>query len=266
MQLFYETHHHSVQIGSIGNAFPPHLHSHIELVHAFSGPAFMWIDGQEYILTEGDTAIAFSNRVHAYGNNDGASGLMLIFPPDISADFGNTLMTRYPKNPVLRAENSHPDIHAMIAALMEESRTDRNEAVIRAYIQVLLARLIPKLTLQKSNPEGERDLLMDAMRYLSEHFDQPVTLDVLAKVLGASRYHLSHLFNAQLGMNFRSYVNTLRIDRARILLTSNATPVTQICYECGFENQRTFNRAFQSACGMTPTQYRTLNNPLSSSK
>ena len=48
----------------------------------------------------------------------------------------------------------------------------------------------------------------------------------------------------------------LRVERARLLLTGTAAPITQICYECGFENQRTFNRAFLAACGTTPTRYR----------
>lgn len=258
MQPYYEKRSHSIQAGVMNGPFPSHIHAHVEIVHAFSGPAFVWIDGQEYILAEGDTAIAFSNRVHAYGNNENTACFMLIFPPEISADFGHVLMTRHPRIPILRAEQAHPDIHTMITALMEESRTNANEPVMRAYIQVLLSRLIPALKLEKSQPEGERDLLMDAMRYLSEHFDQPITLDSTAKALGASRYHLSHLFSARLGMNFRTYINALRIEQARALLTRHAVPVTQICYECGFENQRTFNRAFRSACGMTPTQYRTL--------
>ena len=94
------------------------------------------------------------------------------------------------------------------------------------------------------------------MRYLGEHFDQPLSLDALSRALGASKYHLSHLFSERLGMNFRSYLNALRVERARLLLTGTAAPITQICYECGFENQRTFNRAFLAACGTTPTRYR----------
>ena len=256
MQPFYEKREHSVQIGFPQFPFPPHLHAHVEIMHALSGPFHVLIDGRNYQLSTGDTAIAFPNHVHGYGSNDAEKGIMLVFPPEISVDFGRILMTRQPAEPILRAKHSHPDIGNMMHALRAEALNDGDETAQRAYIQVILARLMPALSLQKANPQNEHSLMLDAMAYLSEHFDQPVTLESLAKALGASQYHLSHLFSERLGMNFRSYINALRIDRARLLLTQFAAPVTQICYECGFENQRTFNRAFRSVCGMTPTQYR----------
>jgi len=256
MQPFYERREHSVQIGFPRFPFPPHLHAHVEIMHALSGLFHVMIDGREYRLSPGDTAIAFSNHVHGYGANEESAGIMLVFPPEISVDFGRILMTRQPLEPVLRAQQAHPDIDSMMRALQAEALNAGDETAQRAYIQVILARLLPALSLQKASPQNEHNLLLDAMAYLSEHFDQPVTLETLAKTLGASQYHLSHLFSERLGMNFRSYINALRIERARLLLTRLAAPITQICYECGFENQRTFNRAFRSVCGITPTQYR----------
>jgi len=145
----------------------------------------------------------------------------------------------------------------MRATLVEiQGEGARSKAALRAYIQVILARLLPALDMEKESTEAQSGLLYDTMRYLGEHFDQPLSLDALSRALGASKYHLSHLFSERLGMNFRSYLNALRVERARLLLTGTAAPITQICYECGFENQRTFNRAFLAACGTTPTRYR----------
>lgn len=256
MQPFYQPREVDLQIGVLTRefTFPPHLHAHVELAHAFSGPLVMWIDGTEWELQQGDTGIAFSHCAHAY--QGGGEGLMLIFPPEISLDYGRVLRTGRCMHPVLRARDAHKDIPAMMRAVLVENQNARSKTALRAYIQVILARLIPALNLEKDSGEGERGLLYDVMRYLGEHFDQPLTLDALSRALGVSKYHLSHLFSERLGMNFRSYLNALRVERARLLLTSTASPITQICYECGFENQRTFNRAFLAACGITPTRYR----------
>ena len=258
MQPFYQPRGEDLQISVLTRefTFPTHLHAHVELAHAFSGPLAMWIDGQTWALEPGDTAIAFAHCAHAYLG--GGEGLMLIFPPEISLDFGRALQTARCAQPVLRARDAHSDIPAMMRATLVEIQGEgaRSKAALRAYIQVILARLLPALDMEKESAEAQSGLLYDTMRYLGEHFDQPLSLDALSRALGASKYHLSHLFSERLGMNFRSYLNALRVERARLLLTGTAAPITQICYECGFENQRTFNRAFLAACGTTPTRYR----------
>ena len=94
------------------------------------------------------------------------------------------------------------------------------------------------------------------LQYISEHFTEPLTLESTARALGISRIHLSHIFSQQLHINFRQYINTLRIDRAQTLLRDPAYSISQIAYQCGYGNQRTFHRAFLSQCGMTPNSFR----------
>ena len=59
MQPFYQPRGENLQISVLTRefTFPTHLHAHVELAHAFSGPLAMWIDGQTWALEPGDTAI-----------------------------------------------------------------------------------------------------------------------------------------------------------------------------------------------------------------
>ena len=63
MQPFYQPRGEDLQISVLTRefTFPTHLHAHVELAHAFSGPLAMWIDGQTWALEPGDTAIAFAH-------------------------------------------------------------------------------------------------------------------------------------------------------------------------------------------------------------
>lgn len=130
----------------------------------------MWIDGQTWALEPGDTAIAFAHCAHAYLG--GGEGLMLIFPPEISLDFGRALQTARCAQPVLRARDAHSDIPAMMRATLAEIQGEgaRSKAALRAYIQVILARLLPALDMEKESTEAQSGLLYDTMRYLGEHF------------------------------------------------------------------------------------------------
>ena len=57
-------------------------------------------------------------------------------------------------------------------------------------------------------------------------------------------------------MNFCQMLASLRVDKARRLLSESDMSVTEISYACGFGTERSFNRNFHSITGRTPTEYR----------
>ena len=99
-------------------------------------------------------------------------------------------------------------------------------------------------------------LTQQVLEYIAEHYREDITLESVARELGISRSHLSHIFSEQLNVNFRRYINTLRIDQASFLLQDTAMTVTEIGYACGYNNLRTFHRAFQNERGMQPGEFR----------
>ena len=78
----------------------------------------------------------------------------------------------------------------------------------------------------------------------------------IARELGVSKYHLSHVFSARLHTSFREYVNALRLDCARDLLAATELSMLEVSMESGFDSLRTFNRVFQERFRQTPSQYR----------
>ena len=79
---------------------------------------------------------------------------------------------------------------------------------------------------------------------------------MLAQALNVSPFQLSRVFSERLHMGFNEYLNALRVDYARELLRETDLPITQLAFECGFESQRTFNRAFREQTGQSPRQFR----------
>ena len=82
----------------------------------------------------------------------------------------------------------------------------------------------------------------------------------LAARLGAPEYRLRRLINRRLGhRNFNAYVNGFRLDEARAALADQARselPVLTIALDAGFQSIGPFNRAFKTATGLTPTEFR----------
>lgn len=240
--------------------FPEHLHTQVEMLYLFSGRMTMLIDGRPHRLSGGDMAVCFPGVIHGYADSQKADGLMMIFAADLSPDFHRLLLHTRPENPVIFQASLPPDVPCCIREMYRECTQDRNERVLRAYIQVVLARIMPQLHLLEQTAAAP-DIVYRLLAYLSQHYAEPLTLATLSRALGVSESHLSHTFSRRFGTSFRAYVNAMRVDHACLLLRSSDMSITQIAYECGFENQRTFNRAFAAQYALTPSAYRQQNNP-----
>lgn len=102
-------------------------------------------------------------------------------------------------------------------------------------------------------------LMQQVMQYIYLHYREEITLESAARALGVSQSHLSHIFSSQLHINFRRYINTLRIDYACNLLRDSSLSVTEVGYACGYNNSRTFHRAFREEHQMQPGEFRAMN-------
>ena len=239
----------------VPDSFPEHLHPQAELVFVFSGRVVMRVDGRERLLLPGSLCLCFPGVTHGYVRSQDAQALMLIFSPALIAEFSALLTGRRPENPVLPAAALPEDVAPCARRLVEELAGGADELVLRGYLQVILARTLPRMPLGERRGE-ETGVVYRLLQYLSIHFAEPLTLDDLARALCVSPSHLSHTFSRRLGTSFRAYVNALRIDQACTLLRRTDYSITRIAFECGFETQRTFNRAFAGQLGMTPGAYR----------
>ncbi len=81
-------------------------------------------------------------------------------------------------------------------------------------------------------------------------------MSAAADIVGMNESTFSRHFKKMTGANFVDCVRKIRIAKACTLLESDSLGVTEICFECGFQNISNFNRAFRREKGMTPREYR----------
>ena len=88
--------------------------------------------------------------------------------------------------------------------------------------------------------------------------DIDLSLEGLAKRVGAPKHHLTQLLNLRMKKNFNQYINTLRIEHACVLLKQGNVDysIQELAYECGFNSKVSFNRNFKLIAGLTPSEYR----------
>ena len=103
------------------------------------------------------------------------------------------------------------------------------------------------------NPSLKRTL-----DYIDQNYMNRLTLENVAQHVFLNKTYISQMFMKYLGVNFVSYLESVRINKAQELLQSTEKSVTKIAEETGYASQSYFTKAFKKRVGMTPLQYRSV--------
>lgn len=102
-----------------------------------------------------------------------------------------------------------------------------------------------------------RDPLTETLRWIEQHLDDPLTLDRVAAAAGLSPYHFSRLFTARMGRSVMAHLRGRRLVRgARRLVDHPDLALVELAFDCGFESQEAFTRAFKRVFGVSPGRFR----------
>ena len=261
VRAYYEERHDKASELQVGEGdsmnFPPHLHNDLELFLVTSGSYLVTVGEVSEELTENTFAVIFPNTIHSYQCQQPQSQFsMVICSSALLGDALSRLTRFYPRSPFLRGEDLHPDIPYAMHGLYVQACTEPDREIYRALIRLILARCFSRMELEALKEPRSTDLTGSLVHYLSQNFQKPLSLDTVARDLGVSKYHLSHVFSSRLHTSFPEYVNFLRLNLAQELLLTTDESILDVGLACGFSSQRTFNRAFQAHFGMSPRQYR----------
>lgn len=247
---------------------PPHLHRAMELLLVTEGIFELGIYDNMYHMEKGDFAIIFPGLVHYFQNFRSIPGqaIFLWASPALSGRFLQQLEDYTPETPILKAEDLHPDIPYAMQRLAENPMKDPQSMLPEAWLQIILERSIPELTLSesgkngsgknKSDKNGRTDLLHQIVSYVSEHFREPLSLESIGHALGVSPYSISRIFSNIYHKNFRQYLGELRLEYAVNLLLYTDQNLTDISLNAGFGSQRSFNRLFREHYHLSPREFR----------
>ncbi|MEJ1967402.1 MAG: AraC family transcriptional regulator [Rhizomicrobium sp.] len=101
------------------------------------------------------------------------------------------------------------------------------------------------------------DFLAEVLAHIEAHREVPLTVAGLARVAGFSPYHFSRRFTARFGTSVMGHVRDVRLQSAALRLSGDAPPaLADLAFDCGFESQEAFTRAFRRRYGVPPGQYR----------
>lgn len=94
------------------------------------------------------------------------------------------------------------------------------------------------------------------MEYLRMNYSQKITLEQIAHRVGYSAPYISKVFKEEAGQTITDYIQQLRCMQAAEMLRKSNTPISDISFYVGYEDNNYFVKCFKKQYGMTPSEYR----------
>lgn len=98
--------------------------------------------------------------------------------------------------------------------------------------------------------------LLNALHYIGEHFNKDIEIREVAKKVYMNEKYFSTYFKKHMGRSYKDYINTLRIDKAKELLTYTQLDLSSIALAVGYKNQAYFSTVFKKYTGETPGAFK----------
>lgn len=108
-------------------------------------------------------------------------------------------------------------------------------------------------SMPKSHGDGD---ILRSQNWLEAHFDQPLLIDDVAQRFGFGVRNFKRRFKEATGYTPITYLQTLRLEKAKQLLESTRMTLDSITYAVGYEDGNSFRRLFRQRVGFLPAAYR----------
>ena len=229
----------------------PHIHEFSEIAITRTGITTVFLNGKKILLPPDHLIFILPNQIHSYSSETASIMRCAVFSNDHIPAFFQKLGNRELENPVLDL-CQEPDL---LQALEETGSADT--LMLCSILNLLCHKLLLSTPLIPARTE-EDTVLHRVIRYIAAHFQEDIQLKILAHKLGYHEKYLSSTLHTLTGMNFRAFLASYRVQYAKTLLHSREgrhARISDIAHRCGFASINSFNRAFRSITGMTPTEY-----------
>ena len=101
--------------------------------------------------------------------------------------------------------------------------------------------------------------LRKSIEFIQNNYSENITVEQAANISNFSASHFSKMFRQLTGTSFTQYLKNYRLELASEKLNDEERKISEIAFECGFNNLSYFTRAFYEKYDVTPSEYRRIN-------
>ena len=248
------------------NEYRSHNHTQTELGFIISGKGNYVLGKKTFSVQKGDLIIVRSNEQHCIPDveSENLVAINIQFSPYF---FWNECPSYIPYAKIKALVNQEVSIdNLMTDSDMENLFSSLTRLIDQSKNDFLIARKVLEIVCQISDkidykeefkPDTKHlDNVQKAIEFIKENYYKDITLIDIAKSAAMSRSYFSAAFKTVTGISPYNFLLTTRIEKAQELLKNTNKTVMEIAGECGFLSLTSFNKAFKSLIGVTPTTFK----------
>lgn len=118
------------------------------------------------------------------------------------------------------------------------------------------ARTLATTSYAKVAVEDDSRRILKVKDFISKNYMDDLRLPALADMAGMSPSAFSRFFKMHTSRNLSDYIIDIRLGYASRMLVDTVKSISEICYDCGFNNLSNFNRIFKKKKGCSPSDFR----------
>jgi len=236
-----------------------HLHKYHEIYLLLEGSTKYFINNEIGNLNERQAAFVKSGYIHktSYDNSGYSKRMLICFNSEFIGerylgminDLGKRKFLSFNGNTelfncFLKIYNEYENKHYQY---LEQCRNLLREIIIE------LSRLQDPIAPQLLS--SNEILIQSAAKYISSHLNEDISLHSLAKIYAMSDSHFSRTFKQYTGLGISKYIKLKRLQKAEKMLVANEHTITEIAFDCGFNDSNYFISEFKKYRGITPLKF-----------
>lgn len=255
---------------------PWHFHPEIELLLIVEGEGTRFVGDSINRFGPGDLVLVGSNLSHVWKNSARhyeeetsfrAKARVILFRDDC---FGEPFFKTPEMQPIQalfqrakRGIHFYGRIQQSVADKIFKAHSQQGAKRLLTFLDILhdLAHsqqctTLSSLSYTQSMEAGDMVRLNKVLDYLIAEFRNPLRLEAVAAQANMSPTAFCRYFKRRTNKTVIEFINELRIGYAHKLLIETPGKVSDICFDCGFNNVSNFYEQFQAITGRSPAQYR----------
>ena len=230
-----------------------HFHGALEFLFVKEGEQEVSIGGERRVLHAGDACFVESFTPHSYLEARGEIYILLGGREYFEEMFIALGKKQPPK--FFRFENFHLLEWLFKLCLKSFKNPFNRSAIFESTIKILISEISETTIFEYRKKDNECPLICQILQYVEDHLQDDLSLRTIANKFGYSYEYLSRLLKKYLLVNWKTYINRLRVRlSARLLKTNTTESIIKIAFDCGFDSVHTFYRAYKKEFGETPRE------------
>lgn len=239
-----------------------HWHEQLELYYIVEGSVRIICNGQESTLHPGD--VGFINWFEPHRGIE-FSDNTVFYTVLIDLELIDQGFLEWHSEFLIKSHHAIPtfikqprEITRILDELIHEleSKEVAYPFIVKSSVYNILGRLIRMHNKAYPNEvkkmPASLNIVRGILKYISSHYKNPISLELLAKEFAFSKSHLCHIFKEYTNLTIHQYINEIRCRHAASLIMNNI-PLSEVYQEVGFNNYNYFSRIFKNIYGIRPS-------------